>query len=120
MSFQLEPRHTHGACERTAVLMINLGTPEAPTASALRRYLAEFLWDRRVVEIPRPLWWLILHGVILRTRPARSAAKYASIWRQEGSPLLDNLHTRPLSSRLPNVCRCIHFSADPVCYIPLP
>ena len=88
MSFQLEPRHSHGARERTAVLLINLGTPEAPTASALRRYLAEFLWDRRVVEIPRPLWWLILHGVILRTRPARSAAKYASIWRQEGSPLL--------------------------------
>ncbi len=70
------------------MLLVNLGTPDAPTASALRRYLGEFLWDPRVVEIPRPVWWLILHGVILRTRPAKSAAKYASVWRKEGSPLL--------------------------------
>lgn len=73
--------------DRTAVLLINLGTPEAPTPAALRRYLAEFLWDRRVVEIPRLPWWLILHGIILRLRPAKSAAKYASIWLPEGSPL---------------------------------
>ena len=71
----------------TAVLLCNLGTPDAPTAPALRRYLAEFLGDRRVVEIPRLLWWLILHGIILRVRPARSAAKYASVWLPEGSPL---------------------------------
>ena len=58
------------------------------TINRLRRYLAEFLWDPRVVEIPRPLWWLILNGVILRTRPAKSAAKYASIWTEQGSPLL--------------------------------
>jgi ferrochelatase len=64
-----------------------LGTPDAPTAAALRRYLAEFLSDRRVVEIPRLLWWLILHGVILRVRPAKSAKKYAAIWMPEGSPL---------------------------------
>jgi ferrochelatase len=88
MSFQTEPPHQHGSADRTAVLMVNLGTPDAATAPALRRYLAEFLWDRRVVEIPRALWWLILHGVILRTRPAKSAAKYASVWRKEGSPLL--------------------------------
>ena len=71
----------------TAVLLCNLGTPDAPTAPALRRYLAEFLGDRRVVEIPRLLWWPLLHCIILRTRPARSAAKYATIWTPEGSPL---------------------------------
>jgi ferrochelatase len=65
----------------------NLGTPDAPTASALRRYLAEFLSDARVVEIPRLLWLAILHGIILRVRPAKSAHKYASIWTSEGSPL---------------------------------
>ncbi|MDM0031030.1 ferrochelatase [Variovorax sp. J22P271] len=73
--------------ERTAVLWCNLGSPDAPTAKALRPYLADFLGDPRVVEIPRLLWALILHGIILRTRPARSAAKYASIWTPEGSPL---------------------------------
>ena len=88
MSRTTEPRYTHGSAERCAVLLVNLGTPDAPTATALRRYLAQFLWDRRVVEIPRPLWWLILHGVILRTRPAKSAAKYAAIWTDAGSPLL--------------------------------
>ncbi|WP_157265004.1 ferrochelatase [Azohydromonas aeria] len=77
----------HGAPERTAVLLLNLGTPDAPTPAALRRYLAEFLGDPRVVEIPRAAWLPILHGVILRTRPAKSAAKYASIWTPEGSPL---------------------------------
>jgi ferrochelatase len=77
----------HGQPSRTGVLLVNLGTPEAPTAPALRRYLAEFLSDRRVVEIPRWLWWPILHGIILRVRPAKSAAKYASIWMPEGSPL---------------------------------
>lgn len=75
----------------SAVLLVNLGTPEAPTAPALRRYLAEFLGDRRVVDLPRLLWWPILHGIILNTRPKRSAAKYARIWTKEGSPL--KLHT---------------------------
>ena len=70
-----------------AILWCNLGSPDAPTAKAVRRYLADFLGDPRVVEIPRALWWLILHGIVLRTRPARSAAKYASIWAPEGSPL---------------------------------
>jgi ferrochelatase len=82
-----EPPHVHGQPGRTAVLLVNLGTPEAPTAPALRRYLGEFLWDPRVVEIPRPLWWLILNGVILNTRPRKSAEKYAAIWLPEGSPL---------------------------------
>ena len=87
MSFAAEPAYRHGQPARTAVLLVNLGTPDAPTASALRRYLAEFLSDPRVVEIPRPVWWPILHGIILRTRPARSAAKYAGVWLPEGSPL---------------------------------
>jgi ferrochelatase len=85
--YQPEPAYTHGRTARTGVLLINLGTPEAPTAQALRPYLKEFLWDRRVVEIPRPIWWLILNGIILNTRPKKSAEKYASIWRPEGSPL---------------------------------
>ena len=91
MSFAPEPAFTHGAppkaSSKTAILLCNLGTPDEPTAPALRRYLAEFLSDARVVEIPRVLWWLILHGVILRIRPKKSAAKYASIWMKEGSPL---------------------------------
>ena len=75
------------ATSRTAVLWCNLGSPDAPTAKAVRPYLSEFLGDPRVVEIPRAIWWLILNGIILRTRPAKSAAKYASIWLAEGSPL---------------------------------
>lgn len=71
----------------TAVLWCNLGSPETPTAAAVRPYLAQFLSDPRVVEIPRAVWLPLLHGVILRRRPARSAAKYASIWMPEGSPL---------------------------------
>lgn len=91
MSFATEPTFTHGAppkaASTTAILLCNLGTPDAPTAPALRRYLGEFLSDSRVVEIPKPIWWLILHGIILRTRPKKSAAKYASVWLPEGSPL---------------------------------
>jgi ferrochelatase len=87
MRFRPEPAYRHGQPARTAILLVNLGTPDAPTAPALRRYLAEFLADPRVVEIPRLAWWPILHGIILRTRPARSAAKYASIWTADGSPL---------------------------------
>ncbi len=85
--FTPEPAYTHGQAARTAILYCNLGTPDAPTPGAVRRYLRQFLSDRRVVEIPRLLWMLILHGVILRVRPAKSAAKYASIWTPEGSPL---------------------------------
>ena len=86
--FLAEPAWTHGEPRRVGVLLMNLGTPDAPTAPAVRRDLAEFLSDRRVVEIPSALWKPILHGVILRTRPARSAAKYAMIWGADGSPLL--------------------------------
>jgi ferrochelatase len=69
------------------VLLVNLGTPAAPTPQAVRRYLAEFLSDPRVVELPRWLWLPVLHGVILKLRPARSAEKYAAIWTPAGSPL---------------------------------
>jgi ferrochelatase len=74
--------------DTTGVLLVNLGTPDAPTPPALRRYLAEFLADPRVIELPFPLRWLLLHGFILRTRPRRSAEAYAKIWTSEGSPLL--------------------------------
>jgi len=88
MRFRAEPKiDDDGPAQRTAILLCNLGTPDAPTPAAVRRYLAEFLSDRRVVEIPRLVWLAILHGIILRTRPAKSAAKYASIWKPEGSPL---------------------------------
>jgi ferrochelatase len=73
--------------QKIGVLLVNLGTPDAAEARAVRRYLAEFLSDRRVVEIPRVLWRPILHGVILRTRPAKSAHAYAQVWTEEGSPL---------------------------------
>lgn len=87
MSFQTEKAYRHGSAARTAVLLVNLGTPDAPTAPALRRYLAEFLSDPRVVEIPAIVWKPLLHGIILQVRPAKSAAKYASIWTPQGSPL---------------------------------
>jgi len=87
MAFHKEPPFSHGQAARTAIVLCNLGTPDEPTAPAVRRYLAEFLGDHRVVEIPKPIWWLILHGIILRVRPKKSAAKYATVWTPEGSPL---------------------------------
>jgi ferrochelatase len=92
MSFLPEPPHTHGTIPKIGVLLINLGTPAAPTAAALRPYLKEFLSDPRVIEIPRLAWWPILNLVILNTRPKKSAAKYAHIWTKDGSPLL--VHTQ--------------------------
>ncbi len=70
------PDFVHGSPSRVGVLLVNLGTPGAPTPAAVRRYLAEFLWDPRVVEKPRAPWWLVLHGIILRTRGShRNAAR---------------------------------------------
>jgi len=86
--YQPEPAYTHGSQPKVGILLANLGTPEAPTAKALRPYLQQFLMDRRVVEIPRLIWWCILHGIILIVRPKKSAEKYASIWRKDGSPLM--------------------------------
>ena len=88
MRFRPEPDFKHGQPARTGVLLCNLGTPDEPTAAATRRYLAQFLSDPRVVEIPPAVWKPLLHGVILRTRPAKSAAKYQAIWTPEGSPLM--------------------------------
>jgi ferrochelatase len=85
--FRPEPAYRHGSVPKTGLLLVNLGTPDAPTGPALRRYLKQFLWDTRVVEIPRPVWWLILNGIILNTRPKKSAAKYATVWTKDGSPL---------------------------------
>jgi ferrochelatase len=87
MSFRKEPTFTHGVAPRTAVVLVNLGTPDAPTRRAVRKYLKQFLSDPRVVEIPRLLWWCILHFVILPFRSGQSAKKYDSIWTADGSPL---------------------------------
>lgn len=86
--YRPEPPYRHGTAPRIGILLLNLGTPDAPTAPALRRYLKQFLSDRRIVEIPRAIWWLILNGIILNTRPRKSAEKYAMIWTAEGSPLM--------------------------------
>lgn len=88
--------HEHGLPESLGVLLVNLGTPDAPTPDAVRRYLAQFLSDPRVVELPRAIWLPILHGYILRTRPARSAAAYSKIWTEHGSPLLT--HSRDIAA----------------------
>lgn len=88
--FSQAARFSHGERERTAVLLVQLGTPDAPEPKAVRRYLKQFLSDPRVVEIPRLIWSLILNGIILNTRPSKSAEKYKSIWTREGSPLMVN------------------------------
>ena len=87
MPFSPEPGYTHGSQSRTGILLVNLGTPDAPTTPAVRRYLKQFLSDQRVVEIPKLVWWFILNLIILNVRPKKSAAKYAGIWTAEGSPL---------------------------------
>ncbi|MFC3110273.1 ferrochelatase [Undibacterium arcticum] len=91
MSFRKEPPTVHGSIAHTAVVLVNLGTPDAPTAAAVRRYLKQFLSDPRVVEIPKLLWWFILNCLILPIRSSKSAEKYAAIWTREGSPL--KVHT---------------------------
>lgn len=87
MKYQQTP-YSHGQAPAMGVLLANLGTPAAPTTPALRRYLRQFLSDTRVIELSKLLWWPILHGIILRTRPAQSAAKYRTVWTDAGSPLL--------------------------------
>jgi ferrochelatase len=92
MSFRKEPPFAHGTVARSAIVLVNLGTPDEPTRGAVKRYLKEFLSDPRVVEIPRLLWWFILNLIILPFRSGKSAAKYASIWTRDGSPL--KVHTQ--------------------------
>jgi protoporphyrin/coproporphyrin ferrochelatase len=82
------PDYRHGSAARAAVLVVNLGTPDEPTPSAVRRYLAEFLADPRVIELPRWFWLPLLHGVILPFRSRRSAHAYSQVWTERGSPLL--------------------------------
>ncbi|HJD07968.1 MAG TPA: ferrochelatase [Candidatus Sutterella merdavium] len=84
--------------ECTALLLLNTGSPDAPEASAVRRYLAEFLSDERVIELPKWKWWPILHGIILRVRPAKSAERYRGVWTEDGSPLL--VHTKSIAEKL--------------------
>ena len=88
----------HEQAPKVGILLTNLGTPQAPEKKALRTYLKQFLSDPRVVEVPRLLWWLILNGVILNIRPARSASAYSTVWTERGSPLL--FHTRDQSEAM--------------------
>jgi len=94
--------HQHGAQEKLGILLVNLGSPEQPTASAVRRYLAQFLSDPRVIEANRLIWWLVLHGIILRIRPSRAARAYQKIWTDNGSPLVHytRLQTQALQKKL--------------------
>lgn len=85
----------HARLPRAGILLANLGTPDRPDSAALRKYLREFLWDRRVVEVPRPIWWLILNLIIVPFRAPRSAEAYRRVWTERGSPLL--YHTRDLA-----------------------
>lgn len=95
--------YEHGSRDRLGVLLVNLGTPDGADPASVRRFLAEFLWDPRVVEAPRLVWWLALHGVILRIRPSKSAHAYQQIWTPEGSPLL--IHSTALAKRVADVLR---------------
>lgn len=97
-TYESTPQFEHGLPESSGILVVNLGTPEAPTPAAVRRFLKQFLWDPRVIEYPRVLWWLILNLVILTVRPSRSAAAYRKIWTDKGSPLM--IHSQEIASRL--------------------
>ncbi len=99
MPFSPEPVFVHGSLSRAAVLLVNLGTPAAPEAGAVRRFLREFLSDPRVVEIPRVIWWPLLYGLVLPLRPRKTAAKYAAIWTDDGSPLMVNSRQQALMLR---------------------
>ncbi len=98
MKYNGTAQFDHGQAPRIGVLLTNLGTPEAPQKGPLKTYLRQFLSDPRVVEVPRLLWYLILNGIILNIRPARSAAAYRRIWTEQGSPLL--VHTQAQAMEL--------------------
>jgi len=102
MKYPSNNQHSHAEPNRIGVLLTNLGTPGAPTKSALKVYLKEFLSDPRVVEVPRLVWWFILNFIILQVRPARSAKSYSSVWTDEGSPLMSitRAQQKKISSRL--------------------
>src|SRR5579871_1398497 len=94
MRYVSSPDFQHDSAERIGILLVNSGTPEAPTAGAVRRFLRRFLADPRVIELPRALWLPLLYGAVLPLRPRGVARKYAKIWTENGSPL------RALSERL--------------------
>lgn len=97
--FSGNPDYDHKKPNKTGILVVNLGTPDAPEKGALRRYLGEFLSDRRVVELPRALWLPLLHLIILNTRPKKSAEAYKSIWVEEkGSPLM--IHSQAIADKI--------------------
>lgn len=96
--FSKEPPFAHGNTPNIGVLLVNLGSPDAATPSAVRSYLREFLSDPHVVEIPRPVWWLILNLFVLTTRPKASAGRYAQVWTREGPPL--KVHTERQATML--------------------
>ncbi|MCQ9326388.1 ferrochelatase [Neisseria dentiae] len=104
-SFLPEPALPYGQQNKTAVLLMNLGTPAAPTAAAVKPYLRDFLSDKRVVELPKPLWQPILHGVVLTLRPKKSAHGYEKVWLPEGSPLAvyTEKQAELLAQRLPDI-----------------
>ena len=88
MKYKSDKNYSHGDERKIGVLLVNLGTPDEPTTSAVRKYLSEFLSDPRIVEIPKIIWWLILNLIILNIRPKKSRDLYKKIWLKEGSPLL--------------------------------
>jgi ferrochelatase len=98
MKYQGSPAFTHSQKDKVGVLVTNLGTPDAPKKTELKRYLKEFLSDPRVVEVPRLLWWMILNLVILNIRPKRSAKAYETVWTDRGSPLM--YHTQDQANAL--------------------
>lgn len=102
MRYTAKEGFRHDDTPRLGVLIANLGTPDAPTTPALRKYLGQFLADPRVIELPRIVWRAILHGIVLRTRPKKSAAAYREVWSDDGSPLLvtGRQQTRGIGERL--------------------
>ena len=96
--------------KKTGVLLVNLGSPDAPTSSAVRRYLKEFLWDPRVVNLPRFLWWIILNFLVLPFRPRKSAKAYKKIWQDEGSPL--SFLTQQLTEKVADQFKDQRYSID--------
>src|SRR5210317_1092685 len=100
MKYKGFPKFSHSQKDKIGILVTNLGTPDAPTPKALKRYLKEFLWDPRVVEVPRPIWWMVLNFIILNIRPKRSAEAYSTVWTDEGSPLLT--HTKNQAEAIRN------------------
>lgn len=96
--------------KKTGVLLVNLGSPDAPTSSAIRRYLKEFLWDPRVVNLPRFIWWIILHFIVLPFRPRKAKKAYRKIWQEKGSPL--HFLTRQLTEKVATQFKGTDISVD--------